>query len=400
MKKGVLRVFGICNICFWAVLVFEACSFAHADEMIISDDANGLFYDEVSVDSGAAAETGTGSIGTDGDSASINVETTGAESKNVSAGDISGLFVDTGEVTMSTQGELLDDALTIDGLGDGGSTVAMGHLYEINGVLVRNSDFPSEHYECWTYANNVYAKIWGHNFWNLFNDTENMLRNLPDEALTLTPEHLKAYVSAAPAGAALRVCDEQYLHADDGWGHSQIIISHDENGFTVFEGGLAAYPHRREAYYTWDGFCFSGWPGKYHYIKYIKWPGAAPYSGTAAGENALDLGVAEDETQQEEASDPAQTETEEEGTPGMSLAEAGKEGAPGMSPAEAGEEGAPGLSQTETEEEGTSDQSQAEEQQGGMAENERMQGAWKDAVREWIDMISHMVHADEESENK
>jgi hypothetical protein len=354
------------------MLGLAAGNAAHADEMIVSDDAAGDFSDGGSVDSGDAAEMDTGFAG--------------AEGKSVSAGDISGLFVDTGEVTMSTQGELLDDALTIDGLGDGGSTVAMGHLYEINGVLVRNSDFPSEHYECWTYANNVYAKIWGHNFWNLFNDTENMLRNLPDEALTLTPEHLKAYVSAAPAGAALRVCDEQYLHADDGWGHSQIIISHDENGFTVFEGGLAAYPHRREAYYTWDGFCFSGWPGKYHYIKYIKWPGAAPYSGTAAGANALDLGVAEDETQQEEASDPAQTETEEEGTPGLS-------------PAEAGEEGAPGLSQTETEEEGTSDQSQAEEQQGGMAENERMQGAWKDAVREWIDMIAHMVHADEESEN-
>ena len=35
-----------------------------------------------------------------------------------------------------------------------------------------------------------------------------------------------------------------------------------------------------------------------------------------------------------------------------------------------------------------------------MAENERTQAAWKDAVREWIDMIAHMVHADEESENK
>jgi hypothetical protein len=185
---------------------------------------------------------------------------------------VSGLFEETGNDVFSAQGELLDDALTIDGLRDGGSTVAAGHLYEINGVLVRNSDFPSEHYECWTYANNVYAKIWGHNFWNLFNDTENMLRNLPDEALTLTPEHLKAYVSAAPAGAALRVCDAQYLHADDGWGHSQIIISHDDNGFTVFEGGLAAWPHRREAYYTWDGYCYSGWPGKYHCIKYIKWP--------------------------------------------------------------------------------------------------------------------------------
>lgn len=209
-------------------------------------------------------------------------------------GGFAGLFEDTGQDTVSRKGETLDEARMEDealsGSGDGGSTVNIGHLYIINGVKVRNSDFPSEHYECWTYANNMYAKIWGHNFWNLFNDNENMLRNLPDEELTLTPEHLKAYVSAAPAGSALRVCDAQYLHADDGWGHSQIIISHDENGFTVFEGGLAAWPHRREAYYTWTGYCYSGWPGKYHYIKYIKWPGASPWSVGSSGANAQDLG--------------------------------------------------------------------------------------------------------------
>ena len=217
------------------------------------------------------------------------------DTADLSGGDLSGLFEDTGEETVSEKGETLDEARSRDdpryGFGDGGSTVNIGHLYVINGVMVRNSDFPSEHYECWTYANNVYAKIWGHNFLNLFNGTENMLRNLPDEDLTLTPEHLKAYVSAAPAGSVLRVCDAQYLHADDGWGHSQVIITHDENGFTVFEGGLALWPHRREAYYTWTGFCYSGWPGKYHYIKYIKWPGAVPWSEGAQGANAQDLGT-------------------------------------------------------------------------------------------------------------
>ena len=64
----------------------------------------------------------------------------------------------------------------------------------------------------------------------------------------------------------------------------------------MFEGGLAAWPHRREAYYTWTGYCYSGWPGKYHYIKYIKWPGASPYSEGAAGGNALDLGASGEET--------------------------------------------------------------------------------------------------------
>lgn len=205
--------------------------------------------------------------------------------------DISGLFEDTGKDQVSHSGETLEEAQS--GLygSDGGSTVNIGHLYEVNGVLVRNSDFPSQPQECWAYANNIYAKIWGYNFGGYFNESDNMLRNLPDEELTLTPEHLKAYVSAAPAGAALRVCNEDYLHGNDIGGHSQIIITHDENGFTVFEGGLSLWPHRREAYYTWNGYCFSGWPGRYQYIKYIKWPGAGAWVPGASGSSAQDLGV-------------------------------------------------------------------------------------------------------------
>ena len=197
--------------------------------------------------------------------------------------DASELFVDTGNDVVSRKGETLDEAMEE----DSGMTVNTGHLYEINGVPVRNSDFPSELNECWAYANNLYAKIWGHNFQGYADDSENMLRNLPDEELTLTPEHLKAYVSAAPAGAALRICNEDYLHGNDIGGHSQIIISHDENGFTVFEGGLQTWPHRREAYYTWDGFCY-GWPGKYHYIKYVKWPGAFPWERGMTVDHAQD----------------------------------------------------------------------------------------------------------------
>lgn len=251
---------------------------AYADEIVSDAEDDG--------DTVVVADSGK-------DSASVQ------DTESGDVGDLSGLFSDTGEDIVQREGETLEEAREQDdpryGSGDGGSTVNIGHLYEINGVMVRNSDFSSEHYACWTYANNVYAKIWGHNFLNVFNDTENMLRNLPDEDLTLTPEHLKAYVSAAPAGAVLRVCDAQYLHADDGWGHSQIIISHDENGFTVFEGGLAAWPHRREAYYTWTGYCYSGWPGKYHYIKYIKWPGAGTWTAGSRGSNATDLGVIQEE---------------------------------------------------------------------------------------------------------
>lgn len=154
---------------------------------------------------------------------------------------------------------------------------AAANTYKINGVSVSVNSFNSSPNECWWYANHMYKKIWGHYFTNQFSDSENSLRNLSDKELTLTPEHLKAYVLNAPVGSVLRVCDKKYLHANDGWGHSQIIVQKDSNGFTVLEGGLSAFPYKREHYYTWDGFCNSSWPGKYQYIKYVKWPGAPEF---------------------------------------------------------------------------------------------------------------------------
>ena len=150
--------------------------------------------------------------------------------------------------------------------------------YYINGVSVRYDDFSSSPNECWVYANNIYNKIWGHNFTNSFSDGENSLRNLSDSELTLTAAHLKAYVSNAAIGSCLRICNGEYLHGSDGWGHSQIIVQKDDSGFTVFEGGLSNYPYCREKYYTWNEYVNTGWlGGTYSYIKYVKWPGAGSY---------------------------------------------------------------------------------------------------------------------------
>ena len=154
----------------------------------------------------------------------------------------------------------------------------LSNAYFINGVEVHYDDFTSEENECWTYANNVYNKIWGQRFNNSFSDSSNCLRNLSDSELTLTRAHLIAYVSYAALGSCLRICNAEYLHGSDGWGHSQIIVQKDSNGFTVFEGGLTASPHRREKYYTWSEY-ISSW-GQYAYIKYIKYPGASPYQST------------------------------------------------------------------------------------------------------------------------
>ena len=148
--------------------------------------------------------------------------------------------------------------------------------YYINGVAVRCDDFDSSPNECWTYANNIYNKIWGQQFNSLFDDSANSLRNLSDSELTLTAEHLRNYVSNAALGSALRICSCEYLHGGDGWGHSQIIVQKDSNGFTVLQGGLSASPYRNERYYTWSEY-LNSW--NYAYIKYIKWPGAPAYGG-------------------------------------------------------------------------------------------------------------------------
>ena len=148
--------------------------------------------------------------------------------------------------------------------------------YYINGVAVRCDDFDSSPNECWTYANNIYNKIWGQQFNSLFDDSANSLRNLSDSELTLTAEHLRNYVLNAALGSALRICSSEYLHGGDGWGHSQIIVQKDSNGFTVLQGGLSASPYRNERYYTWSEY-LNSW--NYAYIKYIKWPGAPAYGG-------------------------------------------------------------------------------------------------------------------------
>ena len=160
-----------------------------------------------------------------------------------------------------------------------GTAYAAGS-YVINNKTIRFTDFSSSPGECWAYANNVYNRIWGTSFSSEFSDSNNMLRNLADNQLLLNPDNLKKYISCAPLGASLRICNAVNLHSHDGYisgqpGHNQIIVQKDANGFTVVQGGLSASPHCNEQYYTWTGYCNTSWlGGTYHYIKYIKWPNA------------------------------------------------------------------------------------------------------------------------------
>lgn len=158
-------------------------------------------------------------------------------------------------------------------------TASAATEYCINGVTVRYDDYSSRPNNCRAYAERMYEKIWGDDFSSNFYSSDNFLRNLDNEQLTLTEEHLKEYVTHAALGSTIRVSSATFLHRNDGnLGHSQIIVQKDENGFTVLEGGLKDYPYHAENYYTWSEFVNAHWlGGKYDYIKYIKWPGAPAY---------------------------------------------------------------------------------------------------------------------------
>ena len=180
--------------------------------------------------------------------------------------------------------------------------VSGANAYVINGVTVTLDDFNSSSGLCWDYANNVYKKIWGeaakYGFSSLFEDENNCLKNLSDDQLLLNEENLKKFISFAPLGACLRVCNIENLHSHDGPfyeghqpGHNQIIVQKDANGFTVLEGGLTAYPHKQEKYYTWSEYCNTNWlGGRYGYIKYLKWPNAEKYKDEIKTGDIIEFG--------------------------------------------------------------------------------------------------------------
>lgn len=165
--------------------------------------------------------------------------------------------------------------------------VYAANAYTINGKTVRYNDVSSSPNDCWNYAQSMYKKIWGSGFSALFDENINMLRNYGDSSLTLTVDHLRTYVGKAALGSTIRICSSEYLHGYDNWGHSQIIVKKDNNGFTVFQGGLSAAPYCNERYYTWSEYV-SIWTAArfgYKYIKYIKWPGG----GTTPTNNNISI---------------------------------------------------------------------------------------------------------------
>ena len=159
-----------------------------------------------------------------------------------------------------------------------GSVLADATSYSINGVSVSHAT-SSIGNNCWTYANEIYKKIWGYNFTNDRTASDNMLRNVTSTSeLELTTSNLQKYVSAAAIGAVIRTTNKDCLFAKkDSVGHSQIIVQKDGNGFTVFESNIGK-GYSREQYYTWKSYVDKWYDANHKYIKYIKWSGAPEYS--------------------------------------------------------------------------------------------------------------------------
>ena len=155
--------------------------------------------------------------------------------------------------------------------------------YTANGVTLPISGYEegAVSTNCRTFAGDVYLAVWGEWLSSYRGTDDDMLRNVPAGAQrSITVENLKAYISAAPAGAAIRITDN--IDGNDSQGtrmHSQILAYKDADGLVIYEGNIGG--RVRMKYFTWESYVQS-W-GKYVYFKYIKFPGAPAYGSSSGG---------------------------------------------------------------------------------------------------------------------
>ena len=143
-------------------------------------------------------------------------------------------------------------------------------VYIINGKEIYANLVESQGmHNCWKWARKIYDIIWGVKFDSTFEGTAktgmNLLRNLSDEERTLTPEHLKYFVTHAKPGATLRVTDCvstcTKFATQDGYCsnnsahthiHSLIIADIREDGMVTMDNANDRIYTR---FYTWADFC-------------------------------------------------------------------------------------------------------------------------------------------------
>lgn len=147
--------------------------------------------------------------------------------------------------------------------------------YTINGVTVSMTS-SSVTNNCYTYAQEIYKKIWGVGFSGDPSSSNNMLRNITSlDGHKLTVENVKKYITAASLGSVIRLTNSSYVNSSsNSVGHSQILVAKDENGFRVLESGVSE--GRRDRYMTWAEYV-QWWTvntSNRGYFQYIEWPNA------------------------------------------------------------------------------------------------------------------------------
>ena len=144
----------------------------------------------------------------------------------------------------------------------------------INGKSIPVSQYPlgAAQTNCWEFANNVYAVLWGTGYNAVRNADDNLLRNINTLSdLTITAAHTKEYISQAALGAVIRVCDDP-LRDDDyaiNYMHSMILVGKSSTGLTVYHGNWNWNNEGAKVHittFTWDEFANQF--KNYKYFKY------------------------------------------------------------------------------------------------------------------------------------
>lgn len=145
------------------------------------------------------------------------------------------------------------------------------NYYMINGKTVRYDTAEAQSND--EYIAALYKYIWGIEFTNDFNSTDNILKNESYENRALSAENLKKFVLRCQPGAVLRVENIRSTEVSSTQGRTAIVVNHDANGFSVYE----YTDERHEKYYTWAQFCNTY---TYSTIRFIKWPNSFYASGS------------------------------------------------------------------------------------------------------------------------
>lgn len=129
------------------------------------------------------------------------------------------------------------------------------------------NDWPS--YEYGDFAKSVYYYIWGMNCSDESGTSDDMLReyNLSEDK-TITLKHCQNYLGVAEIGAIITIGNLKIRNCYTEYNrHSQILLSHDQNGITIYESDSEK---TKIDYYTWTQYVEKY--GHYRYFEFIKWP--------------------------------------------------------------------------------------------------------------------------------